>query len=84
MSLSADDEMVKRKVHVSRHVPILAVEVYLQIGRKSHVDLLPAWSDTVEKQGVVHGAIPGGLDAVKGPEGVEQWFYLTLILAPFT
>lgn len=42
--------------------------MYLEIGGEGHVDLLPVRSDSVQQQRVVHGAVPGGLEAIEGPE----------------
>lgn len=41
----------------------------LQICRQGHVDLLSIWSDSVEQEGVVQGAVPHCLETVESPEG---------------
>jgi len=38
---------------------------YLYIGREGEVDLLPVGSDSVQKQRVVHGAVPRCLKPVE-------------------
>lgn len=40
---------------------------HLHVGREGHVDLLPVRGDAVKQQRVVHGAVPGRLEAVEGP-----------------
>lgn len=45
--------------------------LYLQVGREGHVDLLPVRRDSVQEQRVVHGAVPGCLEAVEGPEMIQ-------------
>jgi len=41
---------------------------HLKIGREGDVNFLSIWSDTVQQKGVVHGAIPCYLKAIKCPE----------------
>lgn len=54
------------------------IVLYLQVGRKCHVDLLPTWSNTVQQQGIMHGAIPSGLKSEKGPEGGQERLYIDM------
>lgn len=48
----------------------------LQIGREGDVDLLSVGGDPVQKQRVVHGAVPRCLKAVEGPAARQKHFSL--------
>lgn len=43
------------------------VGVYLNVGREGHVDFLSVRGDTIQQEGVMHGAVPGCFKLVEGP-----------------
>lgn len=59
--------LMYHKTSLKTKVSAITCEVgYLQISRQGDVDLLPVRSDSVQKEGVVHGAVPGCVEAVEG------------------
>lgn len=49
-------------------------ETDLQVGRQSHVNLLPVRGDSVQQQRVVQRAVPHGLEAIEGPRREGEIF----------